>query len=458
MLPSVAAATVSACLFIVYRKITRDSIILGYIVGLGFVIRATLGVALFSISFLNLHLLAGLHTGDGFWRLAPDAKGYYLSAVYGAEHGLRAIPSDTSSIAFVQALSIWMMAVGTSPVSALLFNLTCYVMVCGILISNLRAVPERWRSPATVFTIGAFTWSPQLILYGTQPLKDMFFALLAVVLAVAARRLASTCSGVQFAWREMLLGLAGLVIAIYLMAGIRAYYPFLVWICLGILFVTCGALCGWSGIRRVAITGFSTLLVAWIAFTLGAGAYAVPYESLLGLHGVVQSAAARVASARAGFVGSGGAPNTEGGLVLHTGSRREQARAFAVGLLTLFVPMSTLRSLSIVHIVVRRSMLLLTDLDTLFLDASFGLGLLILIRGRVAVRPNLAFVAFTVSLTLLLAGLMGYVVTNYGTLVRLRLMVAFPMWTLPLAMCRSIAHKPNRDSTVGSISRQAQIS
>jgi hypothetical protein len=48
--------------------------------------------------------------------------------------------------------------------------------------------------------------------------------------------------------------------------------------------------------------------------------------------------------------------------------------------------------------------------------------------------PNVPYVWFLASLAIVVSLLLGYIVTNFGTLFRLRLMVALPFWMLPLAV------------------------
>ena len=48
-------------------------------------------------------------------------------------------------------------------------------------------------------------------------------------------------------------------------------------------------------------------------------------------------------------------------------------------------------------------------------------------------KRNWTFALTTVLVGGLTAVMLGYVVTNYGTLFRLRLIAAMPMWLLPLA-------------------------
>ena len=254
----------------------------------------------------------------------------------------------------------------------------------------------------------------------------------------------------------MLLGSSCILAAIYLIAGIRAYYAFLIWACLGLLFIACGAGRGLAGIRRVATTAAATLAVGWVAFMAGAGPYSAPYASLIGF-GVGPRAASILVTVRNGFIMTGGGTNvvsaqsldeTTSAALFDLSAPGPLAHALAIGLSTLFVPMSLLRGLSVVNFAGGQGMLFVTDIDTLFLDLTLVIGALILIRGWGAMRFNLPYVVFAMSLTLVLTVLMAYVVTNYGTLVRLRVMLAVPLWMVSLGMCRFTARTGPRDSDV----------
>jgi hypothetical protein len=420
---------------LVCRCTARPSSLVATIVIIGILVRITAGLGLFWISFYDSSILRGLHSGDGFWQLAPDARAYYLSAASAIEHGLGSIPHDTVSPTYVRVLALWMMVAGVSPASGFLLNLVCYLLTCGMLAAAFRSLPEPWRQRARLFTITALTCSPALIVFGTQPLKDTFVVFLAVLAAVGASEIAwSVASPRAFAWHCSLRGAAAILVALYLVAGIRAYYAFIIWSCLVLMFVACFIWQGRSAVWRGVVVAPTTLVVAWIAFAAGAGAAAEPYRRLIALDRGAPGAAAMVTSARTSYVGAGGATNiawadTDAGRPVS-----EHAHALMIGVAALFVPVSVLRGLSIVEFEGGRNLLVFTDIDTLFLDLTLAIGLVLLVRGWPALRHNLAYVIFAASLTLILIILTAYVVTNYGTLVRLRLMMAIPVWTIPLAM------------------------
>src|SRR5688572_17913591 len=89
----ILAFTASAVLTL--RFVYRRSRLLGAILIAGTAVHAIVPAIFFSISWFNLPVLQQLHTGDGFWVLAPDARGYYKIASTAAQHGFSTIPHGT---------------------------------------------------------------------------------------------------------------------------------------------------------------------------------------------------------------------------------------------------------------------------------------------------------------------------------------------------------------------------
>jgi hypothetical protein len=200
---------------------------------------------------------------------------------------------------------------------------------------------------------------------------------------------------------------------------------------------------------QLAVHALASLLIVsvlWFSFKAGGGAYYPYYESkLLGLVGItrnVETPLGAVLNLREGFVRSGGATNIvrrvhhrENASILR--QALENAIDFAIGTAVLLLPISLLKWLSIVDFAGGRGLLLVTDLDTLFIDLSLVAVVVLLRRAWSPRRPNMPFTAFTLVLCVLLATLMAFVVTNYGSLFRLRLMVAALIWLLPLSLASS---------------------
>jgi hypothetical protein len=84
--------------------------------------------------------------------------------------------------------------------------------------------------------------------------------------------------------------------------------------------------------------------------------------------------------------------------------------------------------------------LLVTDIDTVVQAVLLLAALAVVYRRRDALRDNRAFVTFVLVLTAGLWVSMAYVVTNYGTMFRLRPIAMLPIWLLPLATLR---HAPD---------------
>ncbi|HEX9368469.1 MAG TPA: hypothetical protein VF921_17695, partial [Vicinamibacterales bacterium] len=470
------AAAVGAGLVAACRWVQRRSRLCGWLVVAGLLLRATVTFALFWTSYLNLPILRHLHTGDGFWKLAIDARIYYYSAVNAAQNGLDTVLRGSPSPAFVKGLALWMRAVGPSQMSAAYLNLSLYVLLCLLIVAWFKPT-GKWREdlPCAV-TLAAVSFSPVLIVYGSQPLKDTMFVFLLGIVCVAAFELMPVIvfdGGVTRRSRVVNLGLAATFLAaLYLIAGIRGYYGLLTWSALAwVLFVF-----AWRQrpARLVGYIAVSVLVLTavWVSYMTGADFdYINPYGNPIaatwaathpetsgrsgpGEPGATRSMLSMVDAYRAGFVltpgatnigsGSMGAGQMENGVPspITRGSAaplpgtglRDRLSAVTLGLGLMFVPVSALRALSIVNFTGGRGLLAITDADTLLMDLTIVAAFALLVRRRSAVRDRLPYVCFMGTLSIAAALLMAYIVTNFGTLFRLRLMVSVPLWMLPLAL------------------------
>jgi hypothetical protein len=423
-------------ILVLFRQVYGYSRILGAVVATGILLRAVAGAALFWVSYLDLPFLSHLHDGDGFWQLAPDARSYFDVAATAVDRGLSSISSTSASPAYTRVLAVWMLLVGVSPASAVLMNLLLYVLVC----SGIAAVASRQRVPlhwATV-PIVAFTFSPALLVFGTQSLKDTMFVFLILVCGLGWLMFWPPGATHTALWRRGPALGAILVIlpATYLMAGIRAYFGLFVCVSSAAMFVVAAWQFRRTNLRRHALGWIAILAALWLCFRVGAGPYYEAYAPGRLWRSTVASAQSPVTNAvtaladpaREGFVQSGGATNT-------ASASDGKLEAFGRGVAVMFVPISLLKSLSVVDFEGGRGMLLLTDADTIFLDILLVLGLISLINGA-GLKRNLAPACFLVTLAVVTTALMAYVVTNYGTLFRLRLMMAAPVWLLPVVTTR----------------------
>ena len=444
-----ACALVAMSIVWLCRWIWRRDHAMGVMVQIGLALRLWAGLLLFGISYLKLPILQDLYLGDGFWELAPDARSYYWGATIAAEEGLRTVADWSPSPAFVKVLALWMRTLGTSPASAVLLNVCSYLGIATLLVAGFGRDQSRTARKAVLLSLFAFTFSPALLVFGTQALKDQFFALLLAGTCCAAWigfRALPRSSAPRTFWQEAVAVLAAAG-CIYLMAGVRAYVAFL-------SILVAAAVLMASASRRTlkqtpAYLSVCVVIVAlfWVSFKGGAGAYYGYYEAaLLSTVGITRagpsgSAGGSVLAAREGFVQSGGATNVifrvnhvEGaGWLRRTW---EYTLQIGLGTLVILVPISLLRWTSIVQFDGGRGLLTITDLDTMFIGVTLVGVVLLLKRAWRPPRANLEYMAFAASLCVLLTGLMAFVVTNYGSLFRLRVIVASLMWLLPLALVR----------------------
>jgi hypothetical protein len=462
---------VGVLMFAEYRWIARKSAVLGAIVGLGLAIRLASGLAFFLISHHDLSFLSQLHSGDGFWNLAPDARYYYIyasSSAVGNEvyWGVIAAPY------YVRALAWWLSATGTSVLSAVLFNTICYMATVAIVVSVRRKLDRQFVSAWLPLILAALSFSPLLIMTSTQVLKDALFVLLVVIACRAAfeildyfrQRSSSTHSLALFT--PIAVG----AVAVALLGGVREYYGIFLWLALaaGLVAIICSYA---PSMRRVplALVSITVLAAWWIGFMIGVGAEYQRYGSLIakttGLNiPIIASAPDRpgteslgetVQTRREGFVQTGGAtnmvaptsfkapkaPETSKAPETPTTGVMEVFRGLATGLLATFVPMSLLKAASLVTFEGGRGLLLVADADTLFIDATLILLVGLMIRHRATVQASLPGVLFAVVLVSVSTILLAYIVTNFGTLFRLRTVMSVPAWLTPLAFAASAANR-----------------
>jgi hypothetical protein len=247
---------------------------------------------------------------------------------------------------------------------------------------------------------------------------------------------------------------------VYVTGGIRPYLAALVvlaFVAAALFEVIRGAT--WRERARLAAVRFGAIIVLWGAFAFGAGPYYPPYASIvvrtLGLEGAMEFSRAlrAVEGARAGFVQSGGDTNIvkgeelEGAGVEAPAEPRQALARLLTGVAVIFIPIHAVQWTGAVSLSGGRGLLLVTDVDTIAVLGVTILAIVLMRRRRIlaAARPYVAFCGVLGTVTILL---MGYVVTNYGTLFRLRLFALMVLWMLPLAFCRSQDREggePSRD-------------
>lgn len=451
---NVAAAVLVGWLLLKgYRSIRRHSQVLGRIVAAGILARAAVGLALFWISYLQLPVAASFHSGDGFWQLALDARGYYQLATLGAAETLRDVESVPSPV-FMRTLVLWMSLVGVSPASALFLNLSLYVVLMLALVWYYKPADD-WRRdlPCTV-GVAAYSFSPALLLHSTQPLKDNLactligFACLGVLAIKGVIYRESDTAAV----RVLALGVLVLFAATFGMAGIRWYYAAMM---LGaVAMVLCVfAIRGRSTPWLPYVRGCAVVLAAMsVGFLAGVGPTYRQFLLETAIAGP-QSVAAIVEDSRTGFVKAGGRTNIGSDLTAvppHPHGPAQSPRsvpvtrvsnapthylkALSLGAAFLFLPISLIAATSGIALEGGQGLLPFVDIDTIFQDAAIVCIFALLWNRRRDIGTRLPFVVFALVLSLASAVLMAYVVTNVGTMVRLRLLAMVPLWLLGMAL------------------------
>ena len=123
---------------------------------------------------------------------------------------------------------------------------------------------------------------------------------------------------------------------------------------------------------------------------------------------------------------------------------QEHLQVVATGIAIVFVPVSLLKAVAQVQITGGRGLLSIADLDTVFLDVMSLAVLILLWKRRHMIGDRRVLVLFGLVLSVTTAVLLGYVVTNFGTLWRMRSLVAVPLWLLVSALSprRAIRRQP----------------
>jgi hypothetical protein len=468
----VAAASVLLAYRVVRRRCPRCARLLA----LGIIARAAVGLSAFWISYARIPILPELQLGPGFWDLAPDAETYYESALAVLDGGVGVVNWERGSPVHIVILAGWMAIVGVSPAAALFLNLVAYVWTSALLVNWFAPQRSGDATPALVALLG-FSISPALVLHGSQPLKDELFLYMIVAStlagAVALKGLMSAAPGAR-AWARGVGATAIICVAVYLMAGIRTYYPPLLLSGLGVAII---AGVGWVPRRdwgRYAVAAVAVLVVVTASYLAGAGSlFRLFLESGVDRmrQGFIASpsgtslSTAKLPPPRSNepaileiepeprsYAASGGvtavaspvsptagvaAPPTVWDVwirVLNPSEFGFRIRATLKGLLATFVPISLLLHFGAVDFAGGRGLLLVTDMDTIFMNLSLVLVAWVCWTRRSHLRRNWPLAMMLLVPTVGLALLQAYVVTNFGSLFRMRVIMVATAWLLPLTL------------------------
>ncbi len=440
-----AAVAVGAGIVWLVSEVRRASRTLALIMASGLLLRFVLGLSLFWVAEHNLPVLQSLRTPDGVWTFALDSAGYLHDSTIMAEEGYFAIPAGLSPD-YVVWLTAWMRLVGATAAAAPYLNLTLFALLCWLIVRTSAPTGRDRDDLPQLVTVGSFAFSPALLFHGSQALKDDLCAALLGVACVGALHLFYQHDAGGGSHRRT-AGLLTVVAAAYFLAGLRGYAAGLVgcataaaaalpWVYRS---SSRRALALWSGATLVVVIGVGAVLRNGAAGEAAAARVESARQSAIALG----SRALRVPDRlRHSFHKTGGNTNLAEGPVpargepMRPSTWMQRGRGLATGLGAIFVPMTVLQATGAVHLGMGTALRVATDVDTLFLDASILATIILLARRRVAVRWHLRYVCFALTLCLATTGFMAYIVTNFGTLFRLRVMLAVPIWMLGLAVVR----------------------
>ena len=443
-----AALAVGAGIVWVYRDVRRASRTLGLILACGLLLRIGLGLTLFWIAARHAPILQWLRPPDGYGTFALDAAVYLQEASVTAGSGHVAIPAGFSPD-YIVWLTAWMLMFGTSAATAPFFNLTLFALVFWLIVKTAGPVGRDREDLPQIVMAGSFAFSPALLIHGSQALKDDLCAALIAVSCVGARYLFSHQPDGNSGPRRQAIGLLTMLIAGYLLFGPRDYTVGLIG---GAALLAAASPWAYraSTWRTLALRAGAVLVVAIGAgagLWIGAAGDGVAARVESGRQLAVSSGAKALRlpdKLRHSFHKTGGNTNLAPGPVPARGSAvtvltwPERARALATGIGAIFIPMTVLQATGAVDLGMGPGLRVATDVDTLFLDASILASLVLLVKRRAAARWHLRYVCFVLALGIATTGLMAYVVTNFGTLFRLRIMLAVPIWMLGLAVSREV--------------------
>lgn len=174
--------------------------------------------------------------------MATDARTYYRMASIAAEQGMATIPRDRGSPEFVVLFALWMRLIGQSPMAAFAMNIVAYTCMSGLVVARFRPKRRGHEWPCLLVMV-SYTFSPALLLHGSQPLKDeLFVYIVGLALLGASVFLPRMIDGAKSVIRPRAAWFAFVAVgaALYMIAGIRVYYALILWAALAAVFVVGG--------------------------------------------------------------------------------------------------------------------------------------------------------------------------------------------------------------------------
>ncbi len=460
------AAVAGWILWKAWCRIARRDSAAGRIVGVGLILRAFSAQGLFWASYLSLPIGRRMQDGDGFWKFAIDSKVYfrYSRSLLGKGlHDLLLADRSLPSPVYLQSLAVFLLLFGVVVSVGALLNLFAFWACCeAVLLLGRLEGPSRLP---TLIALAALSFSPSLVLWSTQPLKDALFISVVAGFVVACDLWRKGWLAGDARWLPLVASGALLVGTLYAIVGIRWYLGILV--CLlsfPLLLMTVVAS------RRRIVAGIVTTLVFLLMLQVvvfESGPYlpqpiARMLKGSLAPRETARDLVSRVEESRAGFDATGGRSQIHEGKALAdideaakpmlavktlpTSPVQQQAESLprsaigriAAGAVAVVIPRFVSEALGIIHVVGAGGLWSVVEADTLLFDM-----LLLIVIFHVAVTaaagawrdPLFWLVALMTSGT---AILLTYTISNFGTLFRHRSMILLGL-SLLLVVTRASA-------------------
>ena len=434
------------------------------IAGAGLILRAVAAQMLFWASYLRLPIARRLQDGDGFWQFAIDSHIYFgdsLMVLGKGWHGVILVDRTLPSPAFLQVLAVCLLLFGAVVSVGAFLNLFAYLACCEAVL-RLGRLDGPSRLP-TLIALAALSFSPSLVLWSTQPLKDAFFLAVVALFVLACAQWRKGWLAGDARWLPLASSLVLHLVTLYAIVGIRWYFGILM--CLvsfPFLLITVVA-----SRRRVAsgiVNALVFLLMLQVVVFIGGPYLPAPVTRFLKGSGAPRETAhdlvSVVETSRRGFDATGGKSQIQEGEMLASVDRtikpegepetktatglqpqpagmspRSTIGRIAVGMVAVVVPRFISESLGIIH-VGGGGLWPVVEADTLLFDML----LLIVIVNVVSAAPagglrNPSFWLVAL-MTCGIAILLMYTISNFGTLFRHRSMILLGL-SLLLAVSRA---------------------
>lgn len=241
---------------------------LASLVGLAYIVRALLAIALYGISLWSLPVLQSLHLGQGFWTFAPDSA-YFHDYAKGAAVALAAgleLPFVSGSPEYPLVVTIAYRVLGPQPLFLIWLNIALACLTVLLAYSLARTIWGNVQASRTVAALIAF-W-PSSVLWATQLLKDSLETFLIVAFLWAFHRIMSGSEvfGTRPPRVMRVVTLAGVFISLFAAVRFRVYVGLALFVSALAALVACAATDLWN--RRYGRAGAICATAAWLACSL----------------------------------------------------------------------------------------------------------------------------------------------------------------------------------------------